>query len=488
MVKCWSFVLVMFVAVLASLSNRAFADRIQKPDTLWTKSWIRPLGDGVLHLRVKSDGGYLLGCLAHEDSSDTSRYYDIEIISTDSLGNMLWDRRYGNPNAPDYISDLAVLSNGRIAFVGMQQGAWVYMLDESGDSLWSRSFDQYWMEFAASIKELPGGDLFISGTCNYPDLFAAFPAVWIRMSQNGTIVWRQQLAPARWNTSSVTPWIFDPDGLVLCHRSLWQHIDSNLVSAGSLMRVRARDGDSVQCWSFQSGILPLWKLDNGDYFAKGGSHNLTVMVTDTLGIIKWEATPYDFLDGTAGWHHYCRTPDGGCLLVGAGDSVEVVGSAAIAARVDSVGQLQWTMTEASLRDDWGYEDVVQTPDGGYCIAGGHDIFGQTWTSTFRLIKLAPDIKSSDPARPIPQLLTLGQNYPNPFNPTTQIHFSLARSDRASVRVFDLLGREVAVLSDAVLPAGEHSFKFDGSNFASGVYLYRVQSGALSQTRKMVLLK
>ena len=88
----------------------------------------------------------------------------------------------------------------------------------------------------------------------------------------------------------------------------------------------------------------------------------------------------------------------------------------------------------------------------------------------------------------PQAFELEQNVPNPFNPSTVVGFQLSVFGRATVTVYDLLGREVARLIDADLPAGRHSVRFDGTGLASGVYLIRLESGGRVATRKMVLLK
>ncbi len=89
---------------------------------------------------------------------------------------------------------------------------------------------------------------------------------------------------------------------------------------------------------------------------------------------------------------------------------------------------------------------------------------------------------------LPSGFELAANAPNPFNPSTTISFRLPETGEASLRVHDLQGREVAVLADGLLSSGEHQLTFDGSNLASGVYLYTLSQGAYSETRKMVLVK
>lgn len=84
--------------------------------------------------------------------------------------------------------------------------------------------------------------------------------------------------------------------------------------------------------------------------------------------------------------------------------------------------------------------------------------------------------------------TLEQNYPNPFNPSTTIHFSIPQRGHVTLKVFDVLGSEVARLVDEELNPGEHSVVFNAKNLPSGVYLYRLQTGSYVQQKKMVVVK
>lgn len=83
---------------------------------------------------------------------------------------------------------------------------------------------------------------------------------------------------------------------------------------------------------------------------------------------------------------------------------------------------------------------------------------------------------------------LMEAWPNPFNPSTVVGWQLAVGGRTSVKVYDLLGREVAVLLDMPLPAGEHRVRFDAGDLPSGMYLVRLQSGGRSDIRRITLLK
>jgi hypothetical protein len=89
---------------------------------------------------------------------------------------------------------------------------------------------------------------------------------------------------------------------------------------------------------------------------------------------------------------------------------------------------------------------------------------------------------------VPTSFELEQNYPNPFNPVSTIGFSIAESGVVTLKVYDLLGREVAVLVNERKEPGTYAIKFDGGEIASGVYLYRLETARFIQTRKMILLK
>ena len=89
---------------------------------------------------------------------------------------------------------------------------------------------------------------------------------------------------------------------------------------------------------------------------------------------------------------------------------------------------------------------------------------------------------------IPTDYSLSQNYPNPFNPSTTINFGLPNASSVSLKVYNILGEEVANLVNKVMPAGYHTVVFDASKLASGLYIYRIEAGSFVQVKKMMMLK
>ena len=89
---------------------------------------------------------------------------------------------------------------------------------------------------------------------------------------------------------------------------------------------------------------------------------------------------------------------------------------------------------------------------------------------------------------VPNDFTLFQNYPNPFNPTTTIGYVLPERSVVSLKVYDIMGKEVLTLVNADQPSGYYAVQVNGTNLASGVYYFRLKTNAFTQTKKMVLLK
>ncbi|MCH8033899.1 MAG: T9SS type A sorting domain-containing protein [Bacteroidetes bacterium] len=89
---------------------------------------------------------------------------------------------------------------------------------------------------------------------------------------------------------------------------------------------------------------------------------------------------------------------------------------------------------------------------------------------------------------LPKEYVLEQNYPNPFNPTSKISYSIQKDGLVSLKVYDILGKEVASLVNEPKIAGTYNIEFNASNLPSGIYFYRIQTGTFIDTKKLILLK
>jgi len=137
-------------------------------------------------------------------------------------------------------------------------------------------------------------------------------------------------------------------------------------------------------------------------------------------------------------------------------------------------------------DYWGRRGDLSTASGCGYIA---------WTSIVSPpgkanIKLFIDVVMSvnPESGMLPNTYSLSQNYPNPFNPMTKISFAIPKAGFVSLKVYDLLGREVSNLINEEKQAGNYSIDFNSGNLTSGVYFYKMQSGSFTETKKMLLIK
>ncbi|MBD3297255.1 MAG: T9SS type A sorting domain-containing protein, partial [candidate division Zixibacteria bacterium] len=155
------------------------------------------------------------------------------------------------------------------------------------------------------------------------------------------------------------------------------------------------------------------------------------------------------------------------------------------------------VTNGKYTDQWGSFVVSNTSAYESCTHGstassgsGGGIF--TFALPLQYASCIPNDPIQKPAT-VPRAYELLQNHPNPFNAGTMIDFTLSDESHVRMEIFNIMGQRVRTLVDDVLPAGEHSIEWngrtaDGREVATGVYLYRMDAGPYTQTRKMVLLK
>ncbi|HVO74281.1 MAG TPA: T9SS type A sorting domain-containing protein [Ignavibacteriaceae bacterium] len=128
---------------------------------------------------------------------------------------------------------------------------------------------------------------------------------------------------------------------------------------------------------------------------------------------------------------------------------------------------------------------------GKMIVGGYSETPDRNSSVFTLIRYSGDpatgITNQEKTK-IPELYMLSQNYPNPFNPSTTIRYALPKESFVTLKIYDILGREVETLVNKENPAGTYEVRWNAGGFSTGVYFYQVKAGSFVETRKMILIK
>jgi hypothetical protein len=111
-----------------------------------------------------------------------------------------------------------------------------------------------------------------------------------------------------------------------------------------------------------------------------------------------------------------------------------------------------------------------------------------WVAPDRLDLFEPEVMAVQQTSPVPNAYSLFQNFPNPFNPSTQISYTVGKQGFVSLKIYDVLGREVASLVNEVKQAGTYPVTWNAAKLGSGVYFYKIHVGSFSETKKMILIK
>lgn len=143
----------------------------------------------------------------------------------------------------------------------------------------------------------------------------------------------------------------------------------------------------------------------------------------------------------------------------------------------------WTATGGTIDSTGLYTAGTQL---GTFTVTASDVSGQVQGQA--VVKIVPETFVRDEGRFLPNEFRLHQNYPNPFNPETTIRFDVKERTSVVLRVHDMLGRDVLSLVDDEYDPGRYSVTFDASRFSTGLYIYRIQMGSFSESKKMVFLK
>ena len=226
--------------------------------------------------------------------------------------------------------------------------------------------------------------------------------------------------------------------------------------------------DNGSNWTAVNTGLPVFPIINdltvNDTYLFAGTSGYGVYLSTNNGS-NWTAantglttnTVYSFTVG--GTYLFAGSPSGGVYL-------------------STNNGTSWTTVNTGLPNTNVY---ALTVSGTYLFAGTNDGVWQRPLS--EMITSVEEISSG-----LPIEFSLEQNYPNPFNPSTTFVFSLPERSLASLKVFDILGKEVALLISEELPAGTYTKWWDASGLPSGTYFYRLQTGSFSETKKLILLR
>ncbi len=476
----------------------------QAPDTAWT-------------MLVNNSGTWVdKGCGTHDGGGVTVGIYttlgkwDSWVVRFKPDGDTAWTRLIGGAYG-DYGRDIVRLGDTGYVMLGKKQTVqygdyyvWLVRIDTNGNTKWEKLMSRTENPWGLALATDTG---FCIASSYESAVGTKNDIVIIRTSSTGDTVWTKRYGGAEND---------DPEAIVATPDSGFI-IVANTYSYGPgngdvyVLKVN-KHGDTVWTRTFGGTewdvAYDVEQTSDGNFIVVGGTYSLDpngamyAIKISSDGTTLWESYV-----GSAGGRAYdcVETPDGGFLLGGL--TYPGTNNDMYLVRIDKDGKFLWEKRVGRGAHETG-SFVKRLPDASTLLVGTYG-----GNSGMYVVKFMPEATGVDEnGGVVPATFALRQNYPNPFNPTTTIvytiggvvalsgaHFSGDFPERSrgvegraytNVRlvVYDILGREIAVLLNERKAPGSYSVEFDGSKIASGIYFYRLTAGALNLTRKMVLMR
>lgn len=503
-----------------------------------------PLDDNAMSISQTTNGGFWVSGYTNSYGFPGQNAY---LLKFNSSGSLQFSRAFGG-SGTDYAYSVVNSTDGGCAVAGWTNsygaGAndmYITKFDASGVIQWNRVIGGTDDDFAYSIIQSSDGGFVVTGqTKSFGS--GGYDLIIIKLSSVGNIQWTRTAGYLGFESGVCI--IETSDGGFAVAGST-----TSYGAGGDDMFIVKTNSSGVVIWSRVIGgtgidrATSLIQLSDGSFVAAGsttsfgaGGFDMYIVKFNSSGQLNWTrtvgGTGYEFAGSLV------QAADGGFIISGSTESFGSGGSDFYIAKLNSTGTLQWQKTIGGSGNDYGYR-VINTSDGGFCSvgntksygAGGEDFFmvkyssnGNVCGSSFVPAGLSGSGGSVTTVTPlsfpyspqsstpnvtmtvggnssaicltgveqtnsqVPDKFTLLQNYPNPFNPSTKIGFSLPVSSSVSIRLYDVAGKEVKVLTDEYYNAGNYEIDFNGEGLSSGTYFYRIEAGDFTDVKKLCLIK
>ena len=423
------------------------------------------------------DGGYIVVC---DKESTKSSGRDLYLLKVNYLGIPEWSKTFlGHSNS---YNPNTIIQAKDSCFVLTYNGMSVIKCNQRGNLIWQKSFSgtSKAIILAKDNNYIIYGE--VSDSISYQNYI-------LKVDTSGNIIWNKRF------------------GYEVLAQSVVESIDSCIYTISSLYTIHyqnisklSKNGDLI--WS--KNILPntysdkkviIEKSFNELYIGYGLSERYHLLKIDTSGAVLWDSS-FAFLQNynMLGFDVMCKTTNGDFILGGAAALIDTIGYDFAFIKINQNGNLIYrraiSTAPGSQQEILG---IDYTNDNGLVLVGetSYGNVGQRrniiiaktdsngYTSPIILIKNHNQFTNN---------FELYQNYPNPFNPVTNIKYQIANSSFVSLKIYDVLGREVSTLVNEFKKAGSYIVTFNGSALASGVYFYRLNAGDFSETKRMLIIK
>lgn len=462
-----------------------------KTDSLGILQWARTFGgtndDEGYSVLQTNDGGFIVGGVT---SSFSNGGRDVFLVKTDASGNFLWQKNLGGLSS-DGAWDIQHTSDGGFIIAGWTfshgpgflGNAWLVKTDSLGNEQWNKAFGGTNVDRAYSVQQTTDGGYVLTG---YTDSFGAglYDMLLIKTDNIGNQVWMKT---------------FGGTGRDYGH-SVQQTMDGGFIAAGYTlsfgaggddMYVVKTDANGNEQWSKKYGgsssdvAYGIRETSDGGYIITGHTLSFGAGVHDVWLIRVDTVIPVELMS-------FSSSVNGNDIKLNWSTASEINNKGF---EVERLQNYKNTKVQDWIKIGFveGYGTTTEVISYVYYDNNLDPGFYQyrikqiDFNGTFKYYVLAETIEIR-----LPDKFALAQNYPNPFNPTTVIRWETPVGGWQTLKIYDLLGREIAKLVDEYKTAGTYEVELNANEFSSGVYFYQLSATSSEEvfveTKKMNLLK
>ena len=414
-------------------------------DTVWIKRYSFSAGS--------NDDAYSLAIDENSNVFVTGRTNgDYLTIAYDASGIFQWSARYNGPGNDQDIAKKIIYDSGSLYVTGLSRNTFnsstsadyaTIKYNTDGDSAWVRRYngpnDNY--DEPTSIAGDSAGNVYVTG-----------------FSRNTTFASSADYLTIKYNTSGDSAWV--------------RRYDGTANGQDEANDIAVDDSGNVYITGTSTGTF-------ADY--------ATIKYNST-GSQQWIARYHGPFNMSNDYAHSIAISGNGFIYVTGGSQISSLSHTDIATlKYNTSGEQQWlkSYNGTGNQGDVGYHIAIFDTD--YIYVAGNSSGGVPGldyiTIKYEKVTGITGISNNTPTK-----FHLYQNYPNPFNPSTRIKFDLPQAGNVKLRIFDLVGREIAVPVNSDLSAGSYEYEWNASSYATGIYFYELQTENHRETKKLVLSK
>jgi len=453
----------------------------QAPDTLWTRTY-NSSHDEVPYSVREVNKEYIIAGHRTLDYSNVNIY----LLGISEDGDSLWSKEYDYGHS-EHVTGMEKIMDGNFIISGYRfiyaesaQEITLLKISSTGDTLWFRYYDILWSRGDAVCETFDGSFVSVGQSIN--------SLLIIKTDRYGELLWSRTYFSAPGARAFSVCETSDHNYAITGHISMGSYVNILMLKVNQY-------GDSLWSRSFGTSYsdegTQIKETSNGNliiigrsYYNSPGWFNAYVARTDYMGNMIWQNS-FGGVDWDGG-HSIHELPDGNFIIGAYSMSFQNLGGYYLIA-VDQYGDSLWTNVSGDSHYKWAASSIITT-------AGDYLTVGNKYESDANLydiyvIKYGGLITSvNDNDNLLPSSTTLHSNYPNPFIANTTISYSVPTAQNISLKIYDLLGREIETLIDGFIEAGDYSIVYGADDLSSGIYFYRLEIDNHSESKVMTLLK